>query len=42
VSCSQKFMEVSVGTMHLPTYWSVKPFSTNFTGLQLYRMPSSW
>jgi hypothetical protein len=42
VSCSQKFMEVSVGTMHLLTRWSVKPFGTDFTGLQLSRTPSSW
>jgi hypothetical protein len=40
-SCSQKFMEVSVGTMHLPARWSVKPFDMDFTGLQLSTTPSS-
>jgi hypothetical protein len=29
------------GTMHLPARWSVKPFGTDFTGLQLYRTSSS-
>jgi hypothetical protein len=42
VSYLQKFMEVSVGTMHLLTCWSVKPFGTNFTSLLLSRTPSSW
>jgi hypothetical protein len=42
MSCSQKFMEVSMGTMHLPARWSVKPFGMDFTGLQLSRTPSSW
>jgi hypothetical protein len=42
VSYSQNFMEVSVGTMHLPARWSVKHFGTDFTGLQLSRTPSSW
>jgi hypothetical protein len=42
VSCSQKFMEVSVGTTHLPARLSVKPFGTDFTDLQLSRRPLSW
>jgi hypothetical protein len=42
VSCSQKFMEVSAGTRHLPARWSEKPFGADFTGLQLSRMLSSW
>jgi hypothetical protein len=33
VSCSQMFMEVSVGTMHLLARWSVKHFTMDFTGL---------
>jgi hypothetical protein len=42
MSCSQKFMEASVGTTHLPARWSVKPFGMDFTSLQLSRTPSSW
>jgi hypothetical protein len=41
-SCSQRSMEVSAGTMHLPTSWSVKPFGIGFSGIQLSRTPSSW
>jgi hypothetical protein len=29
----QKFMQVSVGTMHLLARWSVKLFGMDFTGL---------
>jgi hypothetical protein len=42
VSCSQKFMEVSVGTIHLLARWSVKPFGMDFTSLQLSRTSLSW
>ncbi len=38
----QMSMEVSAGTMHLPARWSVKPFSTDFTGLQPSRTPLNW
>jgi hypothetical protein len=38
--CSQRSMEVSAGTMHLLTHWSVKPFGMIFTGLQLSKTPS--
>jgi hypothetical protein len=30
------------GTMHLPARWSVKPFGTDFTGLQPSRTSSNW
>jgi hypothetical protein len=42
MTCSQRFVEVSVGTIHLPARWLVKPFGMAFTGLQPSRTPSSW
>jgi hypothetical protein len=41
-TCSQMSMEVSVGTMHLPARWSVKPFDMDFTGLQPSRTSLNW
>jgi aryl carrier-like protein len=35
-------MEVSVEIMRLPARWLVKPYDTDFTGLQPSMMLSSW